>query len=84
VRVLIDATLYDAFGERQVSTMYTPLNQYHVIMEAAPQYWENPLILRDIYVRSPGGKRSSVECLHEIRFPHRASFRQPPGALTLL
>ncbi|HXK00884.1 MAG TPA: efflux RND transporter permease subunit, partial [Verrucomicrobiae bacterium] len=39
---LMDATLYDAFGQRQVSTMYTPLNQYHVVMEAAPQYWQNP------------------------------------------
>jgi multidrug efflux pump len=53
---LIDSTLYDAFGQRQVSTMYTPLNQYHVIMEAAPEYWQNPLFLRQIYVRSPSGK----------------------------
>jgi multidrug efflux pump len=50
---LIDSTLYDAFGQRQVSTMYTTLNQYHVVMEAAPEYWQNPLILRDIFVRSP-------------------------------
>ena len=47
---LIDNTLYDAFGQRQVSTMYTPLNQYHVVMEVAPEYWQNPQILRDIYV----------------------------------
>ena len=53
---LIDSTLYDAFGQRQVSTMYRSLNQYHVIMEAAPVYWQNPLILREVYVRSPGGK----------------------------
>jgi multidrug efflux pump len=53
---LIDATLYDAFGQRQVSTMYTTLNQYHIIMEAAPEFWQNPLFLRDIYVRSPGGR----------------------------
>ena len=39
---LIDNTLYDAFGQRQVSTMYKSLNQYHVVMEAAPQYWQNP------------------------------------------
>ena len=51
---LIDNTLYDAFGQRQVSTMYTALNQYHVVMEAAPQYWQNPQFLRDIYVRTPG------------------------------
>ncbi len=39
---LIDDTLYDAFGQRQVSIMYTPLNQYHVVMEVAPQYWQSP------------------------------------------
>ena len=52
---LLDNVLYDAFGQRQVSTMYTTLNQYHVVMEAAPQYWQNPLSLRDIYVQSPLG-----------------------------
>jgi multidrug efflux pump len=54
---LIDNTLYDAFGQRPVSTMYTSLNQYHVIMEAAPQYWQNPNILSQIYVNSPSGKQ---------------------------
>jgi len=53
---LIDNTLYDAFGERQVSTMYTPLNQYHVIMEVAPEFLQNPLFLRQLYVRSPAGQ----------------------------
>ena len=52
---LIDNTLYDAFGQRQVSTMYKPLNQYHVVMEVAPIYWQNPQILRSIYVRAPSG-----------------------------
>jgi multidrug efflux pump len=52
---LIDDTLYDAFGQRLVSVMYRPLNQYHVVMEAAPQYWQNPATLHDIYVRSPSG-----------------------------
>jgi multidrug efflux pump len=52
---LIDNVLYDAFGQRQVSTMYKTLNQYHVVMEAAPQFWQNPLSLRDIYVASPSG-----------------------------
>jgi multidrug efflux pump len=52
---MIDDTLYDAFGQRQVSTMYTQLNQYHVVMEVAPQYWQNPDSLRQIDVRSPGG-----------------------------
>jgi multidrug efflux pump len=54
---LIDNTLYDAFGQRPVSTMYTSLNQYHVVMEAAPQYWQNPNILSQIYVRSPAGQQ---------------------------
>ncbi len=53
---LVDNTLYDAFGQRQVSTMYTSLNQYHVVMEAAPEFWQNPQTLHEIYVRSPGGQ----------------------------
>ena len=52
---LIDDTLYDAFGQRQVSIIYTALNQYHVVMEVAPQYWQNPATLHEIYVRSPMG-----------------------------
>jgi multidrug efflux pump len=52
---MIDDTLYDAFGQRQVSTMYQPLNQYHVVMEVAPKYWQNPDSLKDIYVRAPKG-----------------------------
>jgi len=52
---LIDNTLYDAFGQRQVSTMYKSLNQYHVVMEVAPRYWQNPQTLRDIYIHAPNG-----------------------------
>ena len=52
---LIDNVLYDAFGQRQVSTMYASLNQYHVVMEAAPRFWQNSDFLSQIYVRSPGG-----------------------------
>ncbi|MGA2286831.1 efflux RND transporter permease subunit [Bradyrhizobium sp.] len=51
----IDNTLYDAFGQRQVSTIYVARNQYHVIMEVAPRYWQNPLTLRDVYVSTSGG-----------------------------
>jgi multidrug efflux pump len=51
----IDETLYDAFGQRQVSTMYTRLNQYHVVMEAAPEFWQNPDGLQHIYVRGEDG-----------------------------
>jgi len=52
---LLDNTLNDAFGQRPVSVMYTALNQYQVIMEAAPQYWQNPQGLRDIYVHTSNG-----------------------------
>jgi multidrug efflux pump len=52
---LIDDTLYDAFGQRQVSIMYTSLNQYHVVMEVEPRFWQHPDTLRDIYVRAPAG-----------------------------
>jgi multidrug efflux pump len=51
----IDNTLYDAFGQRQVSTIYNDRNQYHVIMEVAPKYWENPETLKDVYVSKSGG-----------------------------
>jgi multidrug efflux pump len=54
---LIDDTLYDAFGQRQVAILYTPLNQYHVVMEVAPQYWQDPATLKDIYVRSATGSQ---------------------------
>lgn len=52
----IDSTLYGAFGQSQVSTIYTPFNQYHVIMEVAPTYWQRPETLQQIYVASPLGK----------------------------
>ena len=48
---LIDDTLYDAFGQRQVSTMFTSLNQYHVVMEVDPEFWQSPAGLEAIYVR---------------------------------
>jgi len=51
----IDSTLYEAFGQDQVSTMYTALNQYHVVMEVAPQFWQNPLGLNDVYVPTSSG-----------------------------
>jgi len=52
---LVDATLYDAFGQRQVSTMYRGQNQYHVVMEAAPHFWQNPATLNYLFVQSPAG-----------------------------
>ena len=51
----IDDTLYSAFGQRQVSTMLTARNQYHVVMEVSPQYWQRPETLKDIYVTTPTG-----------------------------
>jgi len=52
---MIDATLNDAFGQRQVSTIYNPLNQYRVVMEVAPQFWQSPEALDSVYVSTPGG-----------------------------
>jgi multidrug efflux pump len=91
---LIDDTLYDAFGQRPVSTMYTALNQYHVVMEAAPEFWQNPLVLRQIYVRSPGGQEVPLSAFstfapttapltvtHDGLFPAvTISFNLKPGA----
>jgi len=51
----IDQTLYDAFGQAQVSTMYTALNQYHVVLEAAPQFWQTPEGLNYVYLHSASG-----------------------------
>ncbi len=52
----VDDALYDAFGQRQVSTMYTQMNQYHVVMEVAPRYWQSPQTLRTLYARTPSGR----------------------------
>src|SRR2546428_607571 len=49
---VLDDTLYDAFGQRQVSTMYKQLNQYHVVLEVGSDFWQNPDGLKHIYVRS--------------------------------
>src|SRR5207237_7244189 len=51
----LDNALYDAFGQRQVSTMYRALNQYHVVMEVAPQYQQTPEALQNIYLKSSNG-----------------------------
>ncbi|HEX9154437.1 MAG TPA: efflux RND transporter permease subunit, partial [Nitrospira sp.] len=91
---LIDDTLYDAFGQRQVSILYTPLNQYHVVMEVAPQYWQSPLTLQEIYVRSPTGAQVPLSAVtrfeptntlllvnHQGQFPGvTLSFNMAPGA----
>jgi multidrug efflux pump len=51
----LDNALYDAFGQRLVSTMYLPLNQYHVVMEVAPQFQQTPEALRNIYLKATNG-----------------------------
>jgi len=90
---VIDDTLYDAFGQRFVSTMFTQLNQYHVVLEVEPKYWDNPTGLRDIYVA--GTNRSEIplsaitryepatgalQVNHQGQFPSvTISFNLPPG-----
>jgi multidrug efflux pump len=59
----IDNTLYEAFGQAQVSTMFTALNQYHVVMEVAPEFWQNPSSLNDIYVRPSIGKEVPLSAI---------------------
>ncbi len=56
----IDSTLYDAFGQRQVSTIYSAVNQYHVVMEVDPRYWQDPAILKDLYVSTSGASPSGT------------------------
>lgn len=89
----IDEALYDAFGQRQVSVIYAPLNQYHVVMEAAPAFWQQPDTLKDIFVLSSTGKMvplsaftsyktsaSSLAVNHQSQFPAvTTSFNLAPG-----
>jgi multidrug efflux pump len=89
----IDNTLYDAFGQRQVSVMYTTMNQYHVVMEVAPQYWQRPETLKDIYINSSTGVKvplatfanfsqssTLLQVSHQGQFPAATlSFNLPPG-----
>ncbi len=91
---LIDDTLYDAFGQRQVSTMFTQLNQYHVILEAMPQWQRNIQSLRDIYVPTGNGTQAPLTAFtrarqistpvavnHQGQFPAvTLSFNLSPGA----
>jgi len=55
----IDNTLYDEYGQRQISTLYTQLNQYHVILETAPEWQQNPTKLRDVYIQSSASSGAS-------------------------
>jgi multidrug efflux pump len=89
----IDDTLYDAFGQRQVSTMFTQLNQYHVVLEVDPQFRANPDALKNIYVKSSTGEQvplasfshfeqrnSPLAINHQGQFPVvNLSFNLAPG-----
>ncbi len=90
----IDNTLYDAFGQRLVSTIFTQLNQYHVVLEVAPEYQKNPADLSNLYVKSASGqqvplsefthyeqRRTSLAINHQGQFPVvTLSFNLAPGA----
>ena len=89
----IDDTLYDAFGQRQVSTIFTQLNQYHVVLEVSPSFQQNPDALKNIFVNSSTGQQiplsaftrfvpSSVPLVinHQGQFPAvTLSFNLAPG-----
>ena len=89
----IDSVLYDAFGQRQVSTMYRPLNQYHVVMEVDPRLKQSPDSLRNIYVKSRTGaevplsafahfapSNTALAVNHQGQFPSvTISFNLAPG-----
>ena len=62
----IDNTLYDAFGQRQVSTIYVARNQYHVIMGVAPDYWQNPETLKEVYISTTGGPASGSQTTNAV------------------
>jgi multidrug efflux pump len=62
----IDNTLYDAFGQRDVSTIYNALNQYHVVMEVAPRFWQSPETLKDLWVSTAGGTVSGTQSTNAV------------------
>jgi multidrug efflux pump len=62
----VDNTLYDAFGQRQVSVIYSSLNQYHVVMEVAPIYWQDPQMLRDIWISTAGANPSGTQTTNAV------------------
>ena len=63
----VDTTLYSAFGQRQVSTMYTGINQYHVVLEVLPEFQQNPASLNSIYVRTNNGTPVPVSTFTHLR-----------------
>jgi multidrug efflux pump len=63
---MIDDTLYDAFGQRQISTMFTQLNQYRVVLEVAPEFQQGPAALNDIYLRSTANGQVPLSALTRL------------------
>jgi multidrug efflux pump len=76
----IDNTLYDAFGQRQVSTIFTQLNQYHVVMEVDPQFQQNPDALKNIYVRSSSLQQAASGATVNISSAGQANITSAPNA----
>jgi multidrug efflux pump len=62
----VDNSLYDAFGERQISTIYNAMNQYSVVMEVAPEYWQNPDTLKKLYVSTAGQVASGTQASNAV------------------
>ena len=71
----IDNTLYDAFGQRQVSTIFTQLNQYHVVMEVGPNFQTDPATLNNLYVKSANGTQVPLSMLAHWEQSGMRSFR---------
>ena len=69
----VDNTLYDAFGQRQVSVIYNPLNQYHVVMEVAPRYWQSPDTLKDIWVSVAGAGPTGTQSTNAVAGTYASS-----------
>jgi multidrug efflux pump len=79
----IDNTLYDAFGQRQVSTIYNALNQYHVVMEVAPEFWQSPETLKDIYVSTSAGTPSGTQATGAVAGTTIVSAASAPTAAAI-
>src|SRR5205823_14885365 len=64
---VIDQTLYDAFGQRQVSIMFTQLNQYHVVLEVLPDFQRKPTQLQDIYIATAGAGQAPLAAFTQLK-----------------
>ena len=80
---MIDNSLYEAFGQAQVSTMYTAINQYHVVLEVEPKYWQSPVNLNDVYIRAAQGKSRAAQRHRPLRAVHGSAGGESPGSISL-